>query len=130
MGQVQDVNAGSGARMAFLSNFKVQRATAKLADTTGKPLGVNTVFQQQPRAFTTNVPATLTKGTGTNLSAVIYGDFSQLFVALRGDGVDVLVNPFDSTTYLKGNVQVRTLCNCDVELRHPEAFAVIKDAIA
>jgi HK97 family phage major capsid protein len=127
MGQIQDANAAGGA---FLSTWKVFRAAAKLKDSQNRPLGVDTVFQGQPRAFTTNVPANLTKGTGTNLSAILYGDFAQLFVAMWGDGVDVLVNPYATSSYAAGNVQLRALCTCDVELRDPQSFAKIVDATA
>ena len=127
MGAIQDQNAAGGA---FLTNFKVMRAAAKILSTTNVPLGLDVIFQGQPRAFTTNCPSNLTKGSGTNLSAIIYGDFSQLIVGMWGDGVEVLVNPYATSSYAAGNVQLRALCTCDIELRHPQSFAKIVDVIA
>jgi hypothetical protein len=36
---------------------------------------------------------------------------------------DFLVNPYETTAYSKGNVQVRAMATCDVKLRHVESFA-------
>jgi HK97 family phage major capsid protein len=128
MGQTQDLNAESSN--AFLSNYKVRRAVQKLVDTTGRPLGESVVFQNVPRAYTTNVPNTLTKGTAVGIcSALIYGDFSQLLVGLWSE-LDILVNPYESTAYSKGNVQVRAMLTCDISVRHPESFAAAQDILA
>ena len=83
-----------------------------------------------PYASTQNVPSNLTKGTTSGTcSALIFGDWSQLVVGFWGAGLDVLVNPFDSVAYPKGNVLVRAMSTCDVEIRHPLAFAAIQDMV-
>lgn len=129
MGTCQDANAESGN--ALLSNYKVQRQARKLKDTTGKPLGEEVVFQGARRAFTTNVPANLTKGTSTGIcSAMIYGNFADLLIGIWGDAVDILVNPYESTAYSKGNVQVRAMMTCDIAVRHAESFSSIQDILA
>lgn len=128
MGQVQDQNAEAGS-LAFLTNYKVRRAVQKIKTTTAEPLGEDVVFQGAPRAFTTGVPSTLTKGTGTNLSAMIYANWSDLLIGVW-DQLSVLVNPFESSAYPKGNVQVRALMTCDIAVRHPASFAAITDIVA
>ncbi|WP_161993807.1 phage major capsid protein [Muricoccus nepalensis] len=128
IGAVDDANA-TGGNMAFLSNTKVRRAAGKLKDTAGNPLGLATVFQATPQAFTNAVPSTLTKGTGTNLSPVIYGNWSDLVIAFWSE-LDVLVNPYAEGPYSRGNVMVRTALTCDIGVRHPESFAAIKDIAA
>ena len=40
-----------------------------------------------------NVPKTLTKGAGTNLNAMIFGNWADLIIAQWG-GIDLLVNPY------------------------------------
>jgi HK97 family phage major capsid protein len=127
MGQVQDMNAET-ARSGFLSNFKVRRAAQKMLDSMNRPLGENVVFQNTARAFTNNVPANLSKGTGTNLSALIYGDFAQLLIGVWSE-LDVLVNPF-GPNYAAGNVQIRAMLTCDINVRHAESFAAITDIAA
>jgi HK97 family phage major capsid protein len=126
LGEVDDDNANVGS-LAYLTNTKVRRAAAKLKDGQGIPLGLDMVFQGMPRAFTTNVPSNLTKGTSTSVcSALIYGNWSDLLIGMWSE-LDILVNPYESTAYSKGNVQVRAMMTCDISVRHPESFAAIKD---
>lgn len=127
VGEVEDADV-AGA-MGFLTNTKIKRAAAKLKTTQGEPLGLDTVFQGQARAFSNVVPSDLTKGTGTGLSAVVYGDWSSLLIGYWS-AFDLLVNPYETTAYKKGNVQVRGLLTCDIAVRHAEAFAVAKDVAA
>lgn len=57
---------------------------------------------------------------------IVFGDFSSLVVGYW-TGVDILANPYESTAYSKGNVQVRALLSADVALRHEESFAYAAD---
>ncbi len=100
MGQVQDQNAETGG-LAFLTNYKVRRAVQKIKTTTAEPLGEAVVFQGMPRAFTTGVPSTLTKGTGTGLSAMVYANWSDLLIGVW-DQLSILVNPFEVERVSKG----------------------------
>jgi HK97 family phage major capsid protein len=74
---------------------------------------------------TTNVPSNIIKGSGTGLSALIYGNFNDLIIA-QWDGVDVLINPY--TPQLNGGVTVSMNLSVDVQVRHAESFAIITDA--
>jgi HK97 family phage major capsid protein len=76
---------------------------------------------------TINMPSNLTKGTGTNLSAFIYGDWTSLVLA-QWNAVDVLINPYTFST--SGIIRVSAFLDCDVALRHPESFVAVVDAIA
>lgn len=128
LGAVDDANA-SGGNMALLSNTKVRRSIGKLKDTAGNPLGLDTVLQGVPGAFTNIVPSNGTKGTGTGLSAMIYGDWSDLVIAFWSE-LDVLVNPYAEGPYSRGNIMIRTALTCDIGVRHPESFAAIRDVTA
>lgn len=129
MGAVADANAEAGA-LAFLTNTKVRRAAAKMKDSQNRPLGTGVVFQGQKVAYSNNVPATLTKGSASGIcSAVIWGNWSDLLIGIWSE-IDVLVNPYESTAYSKGNVQVRAMTTCDITVRHPESFAAIQDILA
>jgi hypothetical protein len=44
--------------------------------------------------------------------------------------LDILVNPFESAAYSKGNVQIRAMVTVDIAVRHPESFAAITDIVA
>lgn len=127
-GAVADANA-IGENAAFLGNTRVKRAVAKMTTTIGAPLGADVVFQSENTGFTNLVPSNLTKGTGTGLSALIYGNWSDLVMGLWSE-LDILVNPYAAGPYAAGNVQVRAMMTCDIAVRHPQSFAAITDIVA
>ena len=136
MGSVADANAevdplgNSLGPMAFLTNTRVRRAAAKLKDTQNRPLGLDTVFQGLPRAFSNVVPNTLVKGTsGAVCSAMLYGNWRDLIVGYWSE-IDIVTNPFESAAYARGNVQVRAMTTADIALRNPASFAAITDILA
>ncbi len=51
----------------------------------------------------------------------IFGAWNEVIVGMWS-GMEILVNPFESTAYSKGNVSVRGIVDADVMVRHPEAF--------
>lgn len=119
--------ANVGARRAFLSTPRVQTIASKALTTDKMPVGVATIFQGERTAFSNQAPDTL--GAGTNESALIYGDFSELLIGIWS-ALDVLVNPYESTAYSKGNVMVRAMATCDVALRNPTAFVKATGVLA
>ena len=74
-----------------------------------------------------NVPSNLTKGSGSDLSAVIYGNFSDLLIGLFGT-LEILVDPY--TDFTKGTTGVRVLQSIDIAVRHAESFAAMQATIA
>lgn len=56
----------------------------------------------------------------------ILGDFTQMVIGTWG-GVDILVNPYASGAYEKGNVKVRILTTLGMVARRPEAFLIAND---
>jgi HK97 family phage major capsid protein len=125
-------NVGDDAR-AFLGNPKVKASAMQTPKVAGVALGF--VMDEPDElagydyASTNLIPANGTKGTGTGLSTLIYGNWSDLLIGVWSE-LDILVNPFESTAYAKGNVQVRAMMTCDVQLRHPQSFAAITDIVA
>ena len=78
------------------------------------------------RAFvSTQVPSTLTKGTGSNLHAIVFGNFQEMMIG-QWAGLDVVVDPYSSSK----NALVTIVVNSwwDAALRHAASFAAIKDA--
>lgn len=117
------------ASTAFMTNTKVRAALLKLLDGYGRPLGLDLLLQGKPYAFSNTIPSNLTKGSGTGLSALIYGKWSDLLIGVWSE-LDILVNPYEASAYPRGGVSVRAMATVDVAVRHPESFAVIKDAVA
>ena len=59
-------------------------------------------------------------------ASMLFGDFSQVILAFWGDsGADILVNPYESNAYARGNVLIRAFVDADVLIRHPEGFCKI-----
>ena len=77
----------------------------------------------------THVPDTLTKGTGTDLSALIFGNWSDLLIGYWS-AVDILVNPYHTDVYSKGGVLINALQDVNVAVRHGESFAIAEDVDA
>lgn len=128
IGAVHNADVAETSR-GFLTTPKVRTAAMKLKDSQNRPYGVPAVFQGERVEFSNNVPSNLTKGSGTNLSAVIYGNWADLLIGYWS-AFDLLVNPYESTAYSKGNVQIRAMLTCDVATRYAASFAAIKDAVA
>jgi HK97 family phage major capsid protein/HK97 family phage prohead protease len=118
----------------YLTNSKVRGKlkTTEKANATGmfiwendREIGSMGSVNGYGAAVTNQIPGNLNKGTGTNLSVCIFGDFSSLIVGEWGI-LDLLPNQF-GTGYEQGNVQVRAMQTVDVNLRRPQYFAVCSD---
>lgn len=73
------------------------------------------------------ITSTLPSDTGSPSSEpLVFGLWSDLLIGYWG-ALDILVNPFADSVYSKGNVLCRALLSCDVDVRHPESFAVAPD---
>jgi len=130
MAELEIDNADEGA-LAFLTNAKVRNAARKALKVTGDASGGflwsdPATLAGYPAAVTNLVPSDLTKSTGTALSALIFGNFSDLILGFWSE-LDLLVNPYESTAYAKGNVSVRAMMTLDLAVRHTESFAAIRD---
>lgn len=126
---VSVANADVGT-LAYLTNAKV-RGKLKKTFVDGPGTGER-VWQKggEPlngyRAAVTNaVPSNITKGTGTNLSALIFGNFADLVIAMWG-GLDLMVNPYAFSE--TGTVRVTALQDVDVGIRNDESFSTMEDA--
>lgn len=74
-------------------------------------------------AYITNcISHALTRGTGTGLSAVIFGDWSQLMIGQWG-ALDLIVNPYSLDTY--GVIRVTVAGYYDIAVKQAAAFAAI-----
>ena len=73
---------------------------------------------------TTQVPSNLTKGTGTNLSASIFGNWLDLILAMWG-GLDIIVNPFTNDT--QGTIRLTVFQDADIGVRRAASFSANQD---
>ena len=72
------------------------------------------------------VPSNLTKGTGTNLSAALFGNFDDVIVGTWG-GLDVVMDIY--TQAKEGIINITADQFADYDLRRIASFATIKDMI-
>lgn len=77
-------------------------------------------------AFSNLVPANGTKGTGTALSSIIFGNWSDLLIGQWG-GIDIVVD--DMTGADTGNVRIVAHSEWDIAVRYAQSFAAITDAV-
>lgn len=117
-------------RMAYITNPKVRGYLKTAPKVSGYP---NFIWENGPNPLngyralvTTQVRSDLTKGTGTGLSAIFFGNWQDLIIGVWGDGLDILVDKY--TQGRKGQLLVTGFMDVDIAPRHPESFAVILDA--
>ena len=130
-------DSADAGRTGFLTNNQVLTKLLKTKDSDGNYLlGPGSMVAGSPATLwgrtceiSQQVPSNLTKGSASGTcSAIIYGNWADLVVAQWGSPLDILVNPFGSS-YAAGNVEIRAMSSLDLGLRHPESFAVMKDAL-
>tara|TARA_R100000654_G_scaffold821_4_gene3166 strand:+ start:373 stop:3447 length:3075 start_codon:yes stop_codon:yes gene_type:complete len=115
----------------FIGNAKV---TAKLRTTSKQASGVEGNFILEPNnqmfgydyLSSSLVPSDLSKGSGSNLSALLFGDFSQLLLGYYS-GVDVVVDPYTGSS--AGTTRLAFFQDMDVAIRDENAFSVCKDIV-
>lgn len=112
--------------LGWLSNPKVK---AKMANTVKVSSTDSIMLLNDPwnsiygyRAeFTSNVPSNLNPGDGgTDASALIFGDFSQLIVGLFG-GADIMID--ETTGGLAGTTRIILHQDIDIAIRNGASFA-------
>lgn len=130
-------NAGGLPGMAFLSSARGMRRFAETAKDTGSgmflldrsgsaPAGVvKGTAIGYPFGVSQNVPDNLS--AGNDLTAVIFGAFSQVLIGMWG-GLDIIVDPY--TESRRGRLRMTVMQTADVALRHSDAFCVASDLAA
>ena len=80
-----------------------------------------------PCGITNLLPSNLVKGSGTGLHSIIFANWEDAFYAFWS-GMDVIIDPFTSAA--QGAVNIVTLQDFDVNLRHYQSFCNIVDMIS
>jgi HK97 family phage major capsid protein len=71
------------------------------------------------------VPSDLTKGTGTNLHAIIFGNWEELIIG-QWAGIDLVVDPYSSAKSALVTLVINSWW--DVAVRHAGSFSAMQDA--
>jgi len=89
------------------------------------PVWRNNRMVDRPAYASTAIAENLTKGSGTGLTALCYGNWKWLAVGIWGDGIDLLVDP--ATQFSTGIVCIYATLWVDLAYIKPVAFAVCDD---
>jgi HK97 family phage major capsid protein len=116
--------------LAYLTNPKVRAKLKKTALDAGSgqfvwDLKSYNELMGYVAGITTSVPSNIAKNDGTDLSAIIFGNFSDLLICGWG-GFDIVLNPY---TNAKTN-QLEIIINSywDMIIRNAGSFAAMQDA--
>jgi HK97 family phage major capsid protein len=125
-------NADIG-RLAYITNAKVRGKLKQTEKASGTAqfvwdmMGGNNTPLNGYGAFTTNqVRSNRSKGSGTNLSTIFFGNWGDLVLGMWGV-LDILVDPYTNST--SGTTRVVALQDVDWAGRHDESFAAMLDAV-
>lgn len=123
-------NADIGS-LAYMTNAKVRgklKQTAKVASTDSKMIWDDGQFPLNgyPAYITNQVSATLTKGNQSLSSAIFFGNWADLVIAMWGV-LDILVDPYTGGT--AGTVRIIEFQDTDIAVRHAASFAAMLDAL-
>jgi HK97 family phage major capsid protein len=114
----------------------MKRKVAQYSGDTGGEYIINpmaeSLFQTwlgYPYKMTTQIPINLTKGSGTNLTEVYFGNWQELMIGQWG-GMEIALSQETSDAFEKDQTWIRILQEVDIAVRHPQSFCLINDASA
>ena len=123
---------GDVGSLAYLTNAKVrgQQKVIFVDAGSGRTIynfnGGGEPINGYRQVVSNQVPSNLTKGTGTDLSAKIFGNWADLMIGMWG-GLDIQVNPYSLDT--SGALRVTSFQDVDIAVRQAASFAVINDIV-
>ena len=133
--EVDTANALNGGSFGWVVNARTKAKLMKTLDDPTTGAGAWIWQNQNPvegaiagyRARCSNqIPNNLTKGTSTNLSAIFFGDFSNVLMGIWS-GLDVMVDPYTESTNAIYRIIAKQLV--DIELTRGSYFSVATDII-
>lgn len=121
-------NAEGTAWVTTPSVVRLLRSTAKVSSTDSVMIMQEPgMLAGYPLAATNNCPGD-SIGSPNVPHKLIFGNWSDVLIGFWSE-LDILVNPYESTAYSKGNVQVRAMMTLDIAVRHAESFAACTDLL-
>lgn len=123
------VENSTAARMSYVLNPQTRgklKKTKHEAGDLGYIMDKSGEVNGFPSITSNHVPANLTKGTGTALSAAAFGDWTQLLINQWGY-MDFSVDEFSRKK--EGFVEITVNVFLDVLVKQPKAFSVVKGLI-
>lgn len=119
----------NAAKMSYVVNPKTRGKLKKTKHSAGDLnyiMGTDGMVNGYMAETSNHMPSNLSKGTGTNLSAIAFGDWSQLLINQWGF-MDLSVDEFSRKK--EGLVEITANVFIDVLVKQPKAFSVVKGII-
>lgn len=113
----------------FISNSKVEaklRKTSKVSSTDSVMVLENVQVAGRDLIISNAMPSNLTKGSGSNLSAILFGDLREVIVGMFGD-LEIVVDPHSKLS--ENLLRIASFMEIDLGLRHVQSFAAMNDAV-
>jgi HK97 family phage major capsid protein len=126
---VANANAEPDGTAGYLTNTRVRGFSKITQKATNLPFiwdGGATPLNGYRAAISNNVPNTLTKGSSTDCSSVIFSSMWDMAVLAFFDAPELIINPYSLDT--TGQVRITLNQSADFGIRQPSAFAVMDDA--
>lgn len=123
------IQNASSAKMSYVVNPQTRgtlKKTKHEAGDLGYIMDKSGEVNGYPSTASNHVPANLTKGTGTALSAMVFGDWTQLLINQWGF-MDLSVDEFSRKK--EGFIEITVNVFLDVLVKQPKAFSVVKGLI-
>jgi HK97 family phage major capsid protein len=129
-----DVSNALGGKLGFATNGLVVKAARTILKTSTDSssnfiLDTPGMLAGYMLANTQNIGHAGTRGTGTGLSTLVFGDWSSVVIA-EWSALDLLVNPYSAAAYPSGSIDIRAMASIDIGIRHLLSFAMLPDIIA
>jgi HK97 family phage major capsid protein len=101
------------------------RETPRIASGVSEPIWTdsNTILGY-PAYVTTNMPSAITKGTSTDCTSLLVGDFSNVVIALFS--LEITLDPYSAKK--RGMYEITLFATADIGVLRPATFAVTRDA--
>lgn len=137
-GALDDDNALRG-KLAFITHGKIKRKLkkTKIAQYSGDTGGQYVVFPMSEMNLkdalgyemltTSQLPTNLTKGSGTALSEVYFGNWDDLIIGQWG-GLDIARSDSAGEAFERNQTKIRLIQMIDTCVRHAESFCLCNDA--
>ena len=125
LGMIEKIELANAEASGWYTNPSVVRQLRSTPVVAGYP----EMIQDDPNSLAgyNLVTSTLLPNVGSPLEGTaVFGNWADLLIGYWS-AFDLLINPYESTAYAKGNVQVRAMLTADVAVRHPESFVVAND---
>lgn len=113
---------------AAIWSARTAKEFSLLADTTGQPLEPPNLLDGITNYVTNQIPNNLTQGSASTASEIYVGNFADLLIGVR-PSISVQIQRLNERYADNMQVGILAYLRADVQVRHPESFAVVSGVL-